>query len=169
MRTDDDAERLEALFRDRSAFVLAYALRRGATLEEAEDVVSETFIVAWRRLEEIPENPVPWLFGVAHKLLANEWRGRRRLTGLGEKLKAGGTDFATPFRDPVEALETRVRVRGAFAHLPKWDQEALSLLIWEGLSSAEAAEAMGCSRAHFNVKIWRARRRLVKEMAVSGH
>ena len=169
MRTDDDAERLEALFRGRCAIVLEYALRRGATLDEAEDVVSETFVVALRRLEEIPENSVPWLLGVAHKLLANQRRGRRRRTELGNKLKVAGTEFATPFRDPVEALEARDRLRAAFAHLPKWDQEALSLLSWEGLSSAEAAEVMGCSRGHFDVKIWRARRRLVKEMALSGH
>lgn len=169
MRTEDEAERLADLFRGYSGTVLEYVLRRGATLEEAEDVVSETFIVALRRLEEVPENPGPWLLGAAHKLLANEQRGKSRWTGLNRKLRLSGADFVTPFRDPVEALEERERVRRALTRLPEWDREALSLVSWEGLSQREAAEVMGCSLGRFSVKIWHARRRLVKEMAVSGH
>ena len=169
MRTEEEEGRLEGLFRGHSATVLKYALRRGATLAEAEDVVSDTFIVAMRRLQEIPEDPVPWLLRVARRLLANEWRGKHRLRVLTGELALAGRDFATPFRDPVDAIEERERIGGALSRLPEWDREALSLVSWEGLSPAEAAEVMGCSRGHFNVKIWRARRRLVKEMAVSGH
>src|SRR5689334_8685456 len=59
---DERAVRFEAVFAACSKVVFAYARRR-ATREEAEDVVSETFLVAWRRFDELPSDPLPWLIG----------------------------------------------------------------------------------------------------------
>ncbi|HEX6652604.1 MAG TPA: sigma factor, partial [Thermoleophilaceae bacterium] len=70
-------ERFERMFRDSYPLVRAYALRRAAP-EGAQDVVAETFLVAWRRLEDVPEDPLPWLYGAARRVLANQRRSAAR-------------------------------------------------------------------------------------------
>jgi RNA polymerase sigma-70 factor, ECF subfamily len=73
--------RFEALFRDHAGAVRVYAARR-AGLGDADDVVAEVFVIAWRRIDDLPEDPLPWLLGVARRVLANRRRvrcgGRRR-------------------------------------------------------------------------------------------
>ena len=70
------------LYRDQGRAVLAYALRRVGDPEDAADVVAETFLVAWRRIDAVPDHELPWLFGVARKVIANQRRGERRLASL---------------------------------------------------------------------------------------
>jgi DNA-directed RNA polymerase specialized sigma24 family protein len=64
-------ERFACVFDEHVRAVSAYALRR-TTPAEADDVVAETFLIAWRRLNEIPPDPKPWLLGVARRALANQ-------------------------------------------------------------------------------------------------
>ena len=80
------AARFEAVFTAHSGVIYAYARRR-VTKEEAEDVVSEAFLVAWRRLDDLPAEPVPWLIGVARNVLANRRRADNRRAALGERLR----------------------------------------------------------------------------------
>ena len=66
--------------------MLGYALRRTDNTDDAADVLAETFLVAWRRPDEIPPGPQArlWLYGTARRVLANQRRAeRRRLTGGG--------------------------------------------------------------------------------------
>jgi RNA polymerase sigma-70 factor, ECF subfamily len=159
--------RFEALFDAHYASVLAYALRR-VDAELAEDVAAETFLVAWRRLHRVPVDPLPWLYGVARKMIANQRRGIRRREALIAKLKQDASGARGPW-DIADRVVERAGVLAALARLGERDREALRLAAWEGLETARAARAAGCSRAAFAVRLHRARRRLMKELASAGH
>jgi RNA polymerase sigma-70 factor, ECF subfamily len=146
--------RLERLFEQHYAAVLAYGLRR-APRAVAEDVASETFVVASRRIDAVPADALPWLYGVARRVLANE---RRAETRRGQLTRA--LEFA-PHAWRSEAAGGAAReLLAALAELPEADREALLLAAWEGLSSAEAAAVVGCSRVAMRARLSRARRRL---------
>jgi RNA polymerase sigma-70 factor, ECF subfamily len=81
--------RFELLFRANYPAVRAYALRRSSG-DSAQDVVAETFLVAWRRLDDVPADALPWLYGVARRVLANQRRTMRRSEALGERLAGRG-------------------------------------------------------------------------------
>jgi RNA polymerase sigma-70 factor, ECF subfamily len=154
---DDPGLRFERIFRSNADDVRAYALRR-AHPDEADDVVAETFLVAWRRLDEVPEHARPWLLGVARRVLANRRRGADRFASLTVRLAE-----REPRRPPDGAndgVDLRLTVRRALDRLPPKEFEALTLLAWEGLTPLEAAAVVGCSRATLAVRLHRARRRL---------
>jgi RNA polymerase sigma-70 factor (ECF subfamily) len=92
---DTPEDRFEALYAEHYGRVLAYVLRR-APAAVASDVVADVFLVAWRRLEQVPDDPVPWLLGVARKTLANERRSGRRRAALVDALKDTKRDVDTP-------------------------------------------------------------------------
>ncbi|MGH2887763.1 MAG: RNA polymerase sigma factor [Solirubrobacteraceae bacterium] len=151
------ARRLEALFAAHARAVRAYALRR-IDPATADDIVSEVFVIAFRRLEEIPDPPLPWLLATARRVLANHRRaeGRRvALTGQLAALHAGASSEAS--------IGTPELVR-ALARLRESDREILLLVAWEELGPGSAAAVLGCSRAAFAVRLHRARRRLAAAM-----
>ena len=117
--------------------MLAYALRRAPSAEDAADAVADTFLVAWRRLENVPPEPDArlWLYGVARRTLANQRRGAERRGRLAERLR----DEASPALESVTLDEERERVLTALAALPPDDRELLLLVGWEDLTPAEAA------------------------------
>jgi RNA polymerase sigma-70 factor (ECF subfamily) len=131
--------------------VLGYALRR-ADSEVARDAVSETFTIAWRRLEAVPDGDgtLPWLLGTTRRVLANE---RRRLRASVIQPVADRPDLAD---DVVE----RAALAAAFNRLSDRDRETLALVAWDGLSTSEAARVAGCSAGTFAVRLHRARRHL---------
>jgi RNA polymerase sigma factor (sigma-70 family) len=154
-------ERFEALFERFHPDMRAYVLRR-APRTVADDVVSETFLVAWRALDGVPEEPLPWLYGVARRTLANHRRGRRRSAALSARL----THMAVEPPEPEmlgEGIEPALR--DALLELSERGREALLLVAWEGLSPAQAASALGCSGAAFRVRLHRARGHLAQLLA----
>jgi RNA polymerase sigma factor (sigma-70 family) len=155
-------ERFEELFRENYAAVRAYALRR-APGDVAQDVVADTFLVAWRRLDDVPGDALPWLYGVARRVLANERRSAGRRAALEERL-ATEPPAAAP-GDALERVGDAELVRAALARLSERHREALMLVAWHGLSGARAARAAGCSQATFAVRLHRARARLAAELA----
>jgi RNA polymerase sigma-70 factor (ECF subfamily) len=134
---------------------------RRTTKEEAEEVVAETFVVAWRRLEAVPGDPMPWLLGVARRVLANQRRGAGRRKALDQRLAAAPRPNALA-PDPSEQVVARWALENALAHLSEWDREALMLVAWDGLDNRNAAIVMRCSPAVFAVRLHRARRRLTE-------
>jgi RNA polymerase sigma-70 factor (ECF subfamily) len=159
---DERRERFEALFEQHYGRVRRYVLRR-ADAAIADDVVSETFTVAWRRLDDIRVPELPWLLGVARLSLANVLRSERRRQALFERLRQ-----EPPTSGAGDAEGDILR---ALASLREADREALLLVAWEGLTSAEAAQALDSSVAAFHVRAFRARRRLLRALAteeVSG-
>jgi RNA polymerase sigma factor (sigma-70 family) len=153
-------ERFEALFGRYHAEVAAYVRRRARTAI-VEDVVAETFLVAWRSLDRLDGDPLPWLYGVAWRVLANELRGRRRRSALNERLahEAGPGEWV-----PL-AAEVSGRVRAALLALGEREREAVLLVSWEGLSPAQAAVAAGCSGPAFRARLYRARRQLSRALS----
>lgn len=156
-----DAERFEELFRSNYARVLAYALRR-ADPETADEVVADTFLVCWRRLDDVPANSLPWLLGVARRSLANRRRGDARRVALIGRLEASAARSGGPELD--RGGDTPA-LAGAFAELSESDLETLRLIAWEHLSVPDAARVAGCSPPAFAVRLHRARRRLAANLS----
>jgi RNA polymerase sigma-70 factor (ECF subfamily) len=145
-------ERFDEIYRRHREAVSAYARRR-APAALAEDVVSETFLVCWRKLDRVPDDALPWLYSVARKTLANE---RRKLARRGPAA-AAVTAEQVPVGDATLAA--------AFGRLGERDREVLRLVAWEGLASAEAAVVLGCSAVACRVRFHRAKRRLAALLA----
>jgi RNA polymerase sigma factor (sigma-70 family) len=151
--------RFGQLYRDQARAILAYALRRVDDPEDAADVVAETFLVAWRRLDEVPGDAGAklWLFGVARRVIANRHRAERRRTRLGERLAESlRTELAT---QPAPAGEAAEALR-AIGGLDDDDRELLLLVSWEELSPGEVAKVLGISSLAARSRLHRARRRL---------
>jgi RNA polymerase sigma factor (sigma-70 family) len=165
----DDSRRqaqLDALFTSHAAQVFAFASRR-TTRVEAEDVVSETFLVAWRRLDDVPEHALPWLLAVARRSLANRRRSESRQSAVRSRL---GPEERDPGAMPEPADADVNIVLHALAELPPAERDAITLLAWDGLTPDEAATVLGCSRATFYVRVHRARRKLSRRLgAGSAH
>ncbi|MEA2332246.1 MAG: hypothetical protein QOH58_2384 [Thermoleophilaceae bacterium] len=158
-----DARRFGLLFDAHRRAVLGYALRRLDDPQDAADTVAETFLVAWRRLDDVPRggDARPWLLGVARRVLANQRRSVRRHVGLADRLRHElGTQVVT-VRDPSA---TDLVVRRALAALSEDDREVLLLAGWEGLSPAEIGVAVGVSGVTARSRLHRARRRLRAEL-----
>jgi RNA polymerase sigma-70 factor (ECF subfamily) len=148
-------ERFESLFRSHHAAVVTY-VRRRATADAVDDLVEETFLVAWRRLDKVPEQELPWLLGVARNVLATQRRGTRRREALAVRLAGARTPQHAPStNDPPDA-----RLAEALAKLPAKDREALLLTAWDDLTPAQAALVLGEPSGTFRVRLHRARRRL---------
>lgn len=154
------AERdFEALFRAHYADLYRYALRRCATAEDAEDLVAETFAVAWRRLGDLPEGNEArlWLFGTARLLRMNQLRSASRQRALVDRIRSWGSRFQR--RDVAEDIADRSRIGRALAALTDTDREVLLLVAWEGLSSTEVATVLDISPAAARKRLERARTR----------
>jgi RNA polymerase sigma-70 factor, ECF subfamily len=145
--------RFEALFRENADTVLAYATRRSDP-DTAQEIVADTFAVAWRRLDVVPDPALPWLLGVARNVLANERRSRRRAEALMLRLVRQPLESSD---DPADVIDARLTVQAALDRLLPAEREVLELLAWEGLSAAQASDALGCSRVALAVRMHRAR------------
>lgn len=160
---DGDRERFETLFRTHYGAVVRYAVRR-VGMDAAGEIVGETFTVAWRRLDQVPVNALPWLYATARRLVANEVRRRDRALRLGARLAEQQTVTAA---DHAEPLTESLRVQAALGTLGERDREVLRLSAWEQLDTAEGAAVLGCSTAAYKVRLHRARRRLELLLAAS--
>lgn len=158
--------RFERLFAEHYADVRGYVLRRSAAESRGsvDDAVAETFLVAWRRLDEVGPDALPWLFGVARRVLANQHRGDQRRGALADQLRRAARQS-----DDLElAPGLSDRLRAALVALSAREREALLLVAWEGLSPGEAARAAGCTAAAFRVRLHRARRHLALHLDASA-
>jgi RNA polymerase sigma factor (sigma-70 family) len=160
---DDPEERFTELYDRHYRSVLGYALLR-TEHGMAEDVSSETFLIAWRRLDELPEPALPWLLGVARNLLYKQYHSGRRRQVLAERITAATTtdDLAGP--DVAERVVERDAAKAVLSALTEKDVEAIVLTTWYGLSPREASRVVGCSATTFTVRVHRARRRLARTL-----
>ena len=153
-------ERFEQLYREHAGAVLAYARRR-TTREAADDVVADVFLIAWRRVDDVPAEPLPWLLGVARRVLANQRRGEYRGAALRDRIRGqqvSGVGAAVGDDGPSAAVR-------ALWSLGASDQELLMLIAWDRLTRAQAAEALGVTVGTLAVRLHRARRRLERATA----
>jgi len=164
----DRKTRFEEIYGEYSGLILAYAARRTADAYDAADVLAETFVVAWRRIDEVPpgEDARPWLYGVARWVLANHHRGNRRRQTLDERLAAGVAGAVAD--STVDRQAERSHIATAFAQLGDGDRELLAMVVWDGLGRDEVADILGCSRAAVRLRLHRARRRLAQLLAIGS-
>jgi RNA polymerase sigma factor (sigma-70 family) len=147
------------------ADIVNYGRRRLLDVDAAVELAQDVFVVAWRRRSEVPDQGLPWLYGVARRVLANRRRADR----------AAPNPSAAPHPEPVAgpgvgdpaAAVAMADVRAALAGLSELDQEILRLVGWEELTVGEAARVLGCTSAAASVRLHRARRRLAKAIATT--
>ncbi|MBS1195546.1 MAG: polymerase, sigma-24 subunit, subfamily [Actinobacteria bacterium] len=150
---DTPEERFRALFARHYPAVFRYAGRRLGR-EEAADAAAEAFTVAWRKISHVPPEPetLPWLYGVARRVVANAERGRHRRERLAARAASEAAETHSG-ADPAGVL-------GALQGLRPDDREVLRLAAWEGLGPRELGLALGCSPNAAAIRLHRARRRL---------
>lgn len=152
-RTLPPEESFRRLFSCHYGAVFAYAARR-VGWDDASDSTAEVFTVTWRKIRSVPHEPdtLPWLYGVARKVVANQLRSQRRRSRLEAEVAAmpriGRSD-----PDPSD-------LDGALASLREDDREVLMLVAWEGLTPDQMGRALGCSANAASVRLHRARARL---------
>jgi RNA polymerase sigma-70 factor, ECF subfamily len=141
-------ERFERIYAVHVDAVRAY-VRWRAPEAVVEDVVADTFVVCLRRIDDVPEAPLPWLYGVARKTRANE-RLRRRLRAI-----APETEIAYEPEPPGDRCSPRRSPRSATA-------TARCSASWRGrgFRCATAAVVLGCSAVACRVRFHRAKTRL---------
>ena len=106
----DRRERFEAAYRELYEPICGYVLRRVREPEDAAEAIAETFATLWRRFDRCPHGDElrPWLFGVARRVIANQRRGERSRSALGERL-AANVDRADVRRSPGTRLRASWR------------------------------------------------------------
>lgn len=156
-------QRFEELYEANEAALAAYALRRARSVQDASEVVAETFTIAWRRMRQVPrgEEATLWLFGTARHVLANQLRGERRRRRLSLRLQALPAEHVPALADRAGEGEL---ARLALQRLTPQQRDLLGLVAWEGLSTAQIAVVLGCSENAAKIRLHRARRALLAEL-----
>ncbi|MBT8217544.1 MAG: sigma-70 family RNA polymerase sigma factor [Acidimicrobiia bacterium] len=153
----------DRLYERHAGAIRAYCHRRTASAD-ADDAAAEVFTVAWRRRDEIPGGgrELPWLYGVARRVLSQQRRSSARYERLTHRIRSVRQP-AAPLPETVVVQRTEYRqVREAVERLREPDREILLLSAWEGLSHSEMAEALGCSLAAVDKRLTRAKQRLAR-------
>jgi RNA polymerase sigma factor (sigma-70 family) len=153
---DTDSQRrrqFDSLFDAHVASIVSYCRWRSPSSHE--DAVAEVFLIAWRRLDDVPAGNAarPWLYAVARRVLANQVRADARRERLNAKLGAQPVPVGTG------EAPLAVHVREALAAIAPRDREVLLLAEWEGLTPTEIATVMRCPVVTARGRLHRARRR----------
>lgn len=153
--SEGSRQEFDALFQRHVADIASYCRWRSRSLADAEDAVAEVFLIAWRRLGDVPagDDARPWLYATARRVLANQARANARRRRLSEKLRSEPVTIGAD-EDPRVG-----RVRDALAALDPRDRELLLLVEWEGLTPTEVAGVVHRPPVAVRVRLHRARRR----------
>ena len=165
MTDPERIERFTGLYDRHYRRVYAYAVSR-AGRQLAEEITSEVFLIAWRRLADLPAHELPWLLTVARNVAASQFRAEVRQHSVAAELRAWITEAELAADDVADQVTERTAVLTALAALAEPDREVLLLAAWHGLTPSEASRVVGCSAATYLVRLHRARRRL--ERAIGG-
>ncbi len=164
----NETDRFRAVFRQSYADVVRFAQRR-TSADRAEDIAAETFLVAWRRVDDLPstlDDARAWLFGISRNVLLNERRGQNRTASLAVRL--ADVSAALPQQaDTAEIVATRMDIATAWSLLSDAESEVLGLSVFDQLSSEHAAQVLGISAGAFRVRLSRARATLRQHLADS--
>ncbi len=152
-----DEDRFTRLYRDHRADLERF-VRRRLPPPQVEDVVAEAFLVAWRRLDVAPQEPRPWLFGIARNIMLASARTHGRWHALHVRLAAEPEPEVFELAADVASRTDIVR---AWGKLTAGEREVLTLVAWDGLTAREAAAVLGCEPGTFRVRLLRARRHLL--------
>lgn len=169
MQPDHAEQRFQDMYRAHQRQVLGYFLRR-TDAASARDGAAEAFLVAWRRIDDVPtgDGTLPWLYGVSRKVLANQRRSRDRYVALGKRLSSVGSR-EEPSPEVVvlrRAEDTEMLV--AVGRLRSEDQEILRLTVWEELPHSQVAEVIGTSAHAITQRLHRITRQLARDLQHPG-
>jgi RNA polymerase sigma factor (sigma-70 family) len=164
-RAASDRRLFEELVRRTRDDLLAYAMRRAASAEDAADVLSETYLIAWRKLKQVPpgDNARLWLFGIAANVLRRGAQRQRSCQALIERLASEPQDDAQTTSVAREDRTVRA-LRAGLAGLPARDREILTLTAWEGLTPKQIGAVTGMPTNVVRVRLHRARARLKRRL-----
>ncbi|KRC62650.1 hypothetical protein ASE14_02135 [Agromyces sp. Root81] len=154
-----EAELTSAL-RANSSDLLAYFERRTEPRADAADLLSDTMIVAWKRVDRLPADETDarkWLFGIASRVLSASHRASRRRHAAVERLRDELTRARLVTPSEVESLEESEHIRAAIARLPRQLQELVRLVHWDGFSLVDAATVTGTPASTARSRYARAR------------
>jgi len=151
-----DEQRFERLYEQHFNRVASYLVAR-TNRDSAAEALARTFEIAWRRLPDVPAEPLGWLLGVARRVLAEQRRAQSRQDALITRIAQTATEVS---HDHAEAFAARELVIAAIGDLTPFQQEALLLVAWDGLGEREAAAVLGCSRGALALRLHRARKQL---------
>ena len=164
---DHDRERFERLAADVVEPVRRFLARR-TDPDTAEDALADTLLVCWRRLHDVPDEALPWVYGVARNCLANLERGARRQRRLAARISA-----VDPPADTTSEHEVDDRVATVLAAMRPEDAELLRLWAWEQLGPGEIATVLGITANAASIRLHRAREKFKEELrkieGASGH
>lgn len=162
VRETEPRDRLAAIYDECAPRVYAYAVRHCGRAD-ADDVVAETFAVAWRRMDVLPDPAIGWLLVTARHVISSRRRADRRHLDLAARVAA---TTSAPTEPAAEDVAVRRRtVLDALATLSEREREALLLTAWDGLDHATAAAVAGCSSRAFRARLMRARARLTAALS----
>jgi RNA polymerase sigma-70 factor (ECF subfamily) len=156
-RPSPDIVRFERLWRAHYAAVHSHAVRRVGS--RADEVVAEVFLVAWRRLDDLPRDELPWLLAASRHVIGTLWRTDDRRSRL-----QGRLEQQPPPVNGDSAGDLDAGLASALGQLGEIDRELLLLVYWEGLKPSRAAKALALSPAGARTRLWRARRKLRQTM-----
>ena len=144
--------------------IYAYVARRLGTGSDTDDVVAETYLAAWRRIDDVPAPPDDrlWLYGVARNTLTRFERTHRRRSHLLSRLSSQPETSVTF----IEAESALPEVLEAVRHLPKREREVVQLIYWDGMSHHEAATVLDCSANALRIRLHRAKKRLSRRLGI---
>ena len=135
-------------------------VRRSASAEATDDVLADTLLVLWRRLDDVTDGgELPFCLGVARRSLANQLRANERRGRLFSRLTTSTPRDAFETR-PAEGSDDHSELRQALAHLSHGEREVLTMWAWDHLEAREIAEILGISANAAAIRLHRAKQRL---------
>lgn len=162
---DPQRDRATVCVRREAGALLAYFKRRVTDPEDAADLVAQTLMVVWKRVEALPLDETEarmWMFGIARHVHLGYLRGRRRHIALADKLRG---HLMHSGRESVPAIDGRyLDLTAAIAALPVVDQEIVRLLHWDGLSLEQVARHLGKPASTIRSRYHRARAHLRRSL-----
>jgi RNA polymerase sigma-70 factor, ECF subfamily len=127
---------------------------------QAEDVTHEAFLVAWRKLDQIPSDPnqaLAWILAVARNCLLHSNRNSQRKQSLQVRIAETAKSFIP---GPSDGVNQTLDLANAWQKLDPKYQEAIALQVWDGLAPAKAAQVLGITEANYRRRVSRARKSL---------
>ncbi|MGO2520969.1 MAG: RNA polymerase sigma factor [Microbacterium sp.] len=163
---------IAAAFRREAPGLLGFFIKRGVSVEDAADLVSETFLAAWKssKTSSVESGMLrAWLFGIARKILSRYRRGRVRRSALSDRLRStlAGDQAAKESAEGDHATLAQ-HVRSLIRCLPEIDQEIVRLVYWDGFTQEEVAIILGKPATAVRTRLSRARKVLRNQLADSG-
>lgn len=156
--------RFAEIYESYNRHVRAYCRRR-TSADRVDDAVADTFLTAWRRIDGVPdgEDALPWLYGVAYKVLSHQWRRRSRKQKLAQKLQSIGVEQTTAPEELVLVRDESRQVLEALKRLKPTDKEILLMAAWEGMSHSDISAALGINPGAVRQRFYQAKKNLTRE------